>query len=141
MRPIKFKAWDKKYKRWLNLDGEKMNPLTGKIMYDADNSCSDPECCGGPRPYWQDNDDIEVVQYIGLKDKNSVEIFEGDIILGRRQEVTEGQIINIPINSEVVWSDGQWLALHPVSHQSLRQWYAEGSEVIGNIYENEELLK
>jgi uncharacterized phage protein (TIGR01671 family) len=81
-REIKFRAWDIKHRKFIDLDGEKMNPLKARIMFDEDNSCGDPECCGGPFPYFVDQKDIEVTQFTGLLDKNEPcrEVYEGDIV-------------------------------------------------------------
>lgn len=80
---------------------------------------------------WDKTRDFELMQYTGLKDKNGKEIYEGDIIA-------------FPTYKTVIeWSD---------KHAAYKPWceYMEGHdnieegepiEVIGNIYENPELLK
>jgi len=62
-------------------------------------------------------------QYTGLKDKNGIEIYEGDII--RLQDYDEFTIIN------VLWK--QNIAGFNISNKY-------DTVVIGNIYENQELL-
>ena len=63
-REIKFRAWDK--------DTEHM--LQRFNMFDWDGSYFIPEC----EVYSED--DLEIMQYTGLKDNNNVENFEGDIV-------------------------------------------------------------
>lgn len=84
--------------------------------------------------------DWKVMQYTGLKDKNDLQIYESD---------------NIDFNGleyEVVFEHGGWLAKclttapNPDGTESKRpdEWLADFNkrvEVIGNIYENPELLK
>lgn len=135
MREIKFRAWDKIEKQ--------MCPVTRVIFrqptgYDFINV----------RIKWngkiidqggfigKDNTYI-LMQYIGAKDKNGVEIYEGDII--RHQSGKYGT------DFEIKWSPilcgftaMQIESGHPSPH--LNQGTMSYFEVVGNIYENPELV-
>ena len=76
-----------------------------------------------------------LMQYTGLKDKNGKEIYEGDIVNAWYEE--DGGY-NSKDKGEVVyrWQDSMF-ALKPAF--PLSQYHK--FEIIGNIYENKELLK
>ena len=74
------------------------------------------------------SDDVELLQYTGLTDTNGVEIYEGDIVRGTKDNKHQGQ-------SEVfidAWT------IQPFSYLSC--YDTSLFEVIGNIYEHKELL-
>ena len=78
----------------------------------------------------------ELMQSTGLKDKNGKEIFGGDIV-----EVSKGftNIICYSVN-EGNWklrpADKQWACSYFSNYENTAEW-----EIIGNIYENPELLE
>jgi len=72
------------------------------------------------------------MQFIGLKDKKSVEIYEGDLFKG-----TFGSLY------EVRWNklEAGWQVFDYLDHSNWYMGKIELLEVIGNIYENPKLLK
>lgn len=85
-------------------------------------------------------DEIELMQSTGLKDKNGKEIFEGDIL---GIETDEG-ILNV----NIFWDDKHALFMFESEIHNEKELLAElvedntyPFEIIGNIYENPELLE
>lgn len=72
------------------------------------------------------------LQYTGLKDKNGVEIYEGDIIFQDSEGYRTVGIVNM--SSDLRWCVGS----HYIPCQP---FYNKYREIKGNIYENPELLK
>ena len=85
--------------------------------------------------------EIEVMQYVGLKDKNGEEIYEGDLL-----SLHGGAK---PVIGEVIFEYGCFCFKAPWigegNHYPELKYYIEVEfvecEVIGNIYENPELVK
>ena len=132
MREIKFRAWDEKEKCWVSgfaihqsgmfSDWAGCKKINGQCVAEAD------------WKYQHEIPHIKIMQYTGLKDRHGQEIYEGDIL--RDDEMG----LNV-----VRWEDGSfWLEMFYEGGQSLMEHlsdYNEVCEVIGNIYENPELLK
>ncbi|MDD5007300.1 MAG: YopX family protein [Syntrophorhabdaceae bacterium] len=131
MREIKFRAWDREQYEMSYSD-----PL------------DDLECASSWFNSLEDRDirasgNIELMQYTGLKDKNGKEIYEGDIGHGNRLV----SFIIVPIlgglsvlNIRFFGQEHNELIALPTNDAQTAAWLHE-SEVIGNIYENPELLK
>ncbi len=80
-------------------------------------------------------ENIEIMQWTGLKASNGVEIYEGDII---REDIEKG---GPPIIVSVVWEDGAFYGKERTHNpEYLIKEFLNG-KVIGNIYENPELLE
>lgn len=77
-----------------------------------------------------------IMQFTGLLDKNGKEIYEGDVVRALGASVNTGvvefQSLNsngYPVNGYIANCKGDWLNIWP------------SGEIIGNIYENPDLLK
>lgn len=124
MREIKFRAWEPKSKtltkafdlEWLKFNTHVPDDFTKEANFD---------------------DDLIFQQFTGLKDKNGTEIYEGDVyclvedsvvenIGGYVRTEPEGRLIEVKIPE--------------FYHLTHYEFEAGEGEVIGNIYENPELL-
>lgn len=152
MREIKFRAWDKSNCRFLSM------PLVG---IDFENNCvnsyeveqvSDTEYVQIQNTCFK----YELMQFTGLKDKKSVEIYEGDIVIeksypffGNAPEITSSNQKCDELNyvGVVVWDNGYYVDLRAISDRvkgiamGHNLYDYKELEVIGNIYENSELFK
>lgn len=124
-REIEFRAWHKKYGYMarvadISFNRERIN-LNGADIGSFD--------------------DIELMQYTGLKDKNGVKIFEGDIvnICGfTDRDVVEYDNYYVGYVLKSYDKNGKVIYITPlIKYSSI---VAPKLEVIGNIYENKELL-
>lgn len=140
MRSIKFRAWDGK-----NFVTEDFYVMDGQAYtLEDDGGCSDPDCCGGANYFMQDKK-WKLQQFTGLHDKNGKEIYEGDIVaisVNSKEELCDdGSGIGTVVWDEkkFTWTWKYNLEICPWN-KNVVEW-AEKSLIIGNIYENPELLK
>lgn len=85
--------------------------------------------------YCYDFDEIELIQSTGLKDKNDKEIFEGDIVKMSKDVYSE------PTYYEIVRHYGGAYRLESKQHGCELWLRHTDCEVVGNVYENRELLE
>ena len=152
MREIKFRAWDMKKQRMIYESSEWYDKeMCGKTI--VEETCIIPSFnakelrnCNYLLLEYRRNDSTDYVEctklelqqgkateYTGLKDKNGKEIFEGDLL-----RVTDTYQHTYPM--KVIWDEDCWTLKEDGTFGTLSEWNKHG-EVIGNIYENKELLK
>lgn len=121
----KFKAWDKGERCWIPRQDICITGESKILTREGDRWVAEVL-------------DIEVVFFTGLLDKNGKEIYEGDILTDCYKRILE-----------VVWRNNgfQFKSLCQTNflYAEMNHWFsfdfADKPEVIGNIYENPELLK
>lgn len=122
-----------RFRAWLKNDKE---------MIDADEIHFDNgqlDFIGDAITFMRMADEIELMQSIGLKDKNGQEIFEGDVVTNgwKRQVVTFG--------TQEVEEDFGSIRIYRGFNLYLGGGYPNAImsefEVVGNIYENPDLLE
>jgi uncharacterized phage protein (TIGR01671 family) len=119
MREIKFRAWEKTSKEMVY---DVQNVSRKRII--GESAC---ESFQEVIESWE----YEIMQYTGLKDKNGREIYEGDIL------EYSTPLNDVVRRGAVVYTDrSEWA----VDLYLLNRIYHRAT-VIGNIYENQELLK
>lgn len=134
-REIKFRAWDKEMKRMIYIN----------------NSCDMHDTLvffDGVAKYHNlqtgDGIDFPLMQYTGIKDKNNKEIYEGDIVVsdsGNKYKVIYDDTRFIRVSGALA---GETMNTYNVGICYIDSCYKDGSsriKVIGNIYENKEMLK
>lgn len=136
MREMKFRAWDnvaKEYidNRYVSIDGLGLLHVDKHII----KNCFRP-------PHTRKNPWFIVEQYTGLKDENSVDIYEGDIIVQK-------PLCKNPIGwtGKIIYKEGAFMAEvyergKAVMWLFLSEFSPEKTcEVVGNIHEDPELLE
>jgi len=158
MREIKFRAWDKKRKKMIYdyIEDKSMDRDDTYIMIELDGTVhaydSDDAGKNGLWEHENDNFDLEVMQYTGLKDKNGKEIYEGDIIrddwLGtaeiRYNDIIAGYWAKLFKRKKYVSMndiDSEYIDITLLAENVGEKAGKIEQEVIGNIYENPELVK
>lgn len=139
MREIKFRAWDSTKNNWLN----KLTRLS--LFYKPNPVYSDISDFKTMTVILNPSTGIELMQFTGLKDTKGVDIYEGDIVEVRDVGFGYKYVGVINWDQESLSYQLGIIKDYPTMGQGLRDIFYtlkyHTFEVIGNIYENGDLLK
>lgn len=124
MKEIQFRAWDEVNHRLIQIYGESKD--IGD--YNFVNPCSEQ---------------VKIMQYTGLKDKNDKKMYEGDIVCLRKDREHGVYTIRFGVG---IYDGGYYkfmgFYLDPQdTEEHTCMFETKDIEIIGNLYENPELLK
>lgn len=133
-RDIKFRLWSKIGKKFIETDNPDLDFVINNngYLYSIEYCCG--ETCILPQM------DTEVLQFTGLKDRNGKEIYEGDILKynfpydGRLKHVSSVKFLETEASFGIKDRYGNEIPLYRIAANNY-------FEIIGNIYENKNLLE
>ena len=128
MREIKFRAWLKEERKMVNVE----------TLFIGINRL----CFGNSKTedlFFRDFEEVELMQYTGLKDKSGKEIYEGDIVWVKPGGVSTWY------KTVVEFKEGAFIASLIDGEDYIyifnRGFDSNDFEILGNVYENPELLE
>ena len=125
MREIKFRAWDKENGCWASIDS---------VALCDDGSVAYLLSADGEPPYLEE--DVEIMQYTGLKDVNGRGIYENDIVKSNYKYAQ-------PKISQIIMEDGNsYIAGEDLAtgNEMLVSDHIGEIEVIGNVHTDGDLI-
>ena len=127
-RIIKFRVWDKISKAMYNGNENK-----GDYTMDFEGNCY---CFSDPEQKESVNEDFILMQYTGIKDRNGVEIFEGDIIKNDKNLIVVVEWCLLDATFHCYDERHKHISTWTLGHFS-----TDNPSVIGNIHADPELIQ
>ena len=127
----KFRVWNEKTESFIDY-GDLMLDLKNGKVYSGD--------VGIPEYTIDVTNQVILMQYTGCRDKNGIEIYEGDVIKDKYDKIwlVQWYVGAFVITNKIPDSDGQTSTYSHFSNLSNHHFYFE---VIGNMWDNPELLE
>lgn len=124
MRTIKFRAWHEASKTMFDWDDISLNGRNNCVIHVSEGVFTTRKI---------DDNSVNLIQYTGISDINGYSIYEGDIV---RATITDHGS-KIEAIAVIVFKKGQFTT----SNGEVNTWVSKKIEVIGNIYQNKDLIK
>lgn len=131
MSRVKFKIWDKTRNKWLTSN-------CGQFLLNQNGDAVFHQNGDNPLEALIEQIDYEVLLYTGIKDKNGIEIYEGDIV----EVIFSGKLRIFQVVFDL--SELDFKATNGKEHYGNNFEYltcCDEVRIIGNIYQNPELLE
>jgi len=130
MRKINFRAWHRE--KQMMCDVIAVGVMDGWV-----------DIMPAPDSSWTtDLDDVELMQFTGLLDKNGVEIYEGDVLATSNDGQDGADVWGQEVLGAVYWNDKFACWNHHIALNDDESIYSlQYVKVIGNIYQNPDLLE
>ena len=127
----KFRVWNEKTESFIDYGNLMLDLKNGKV-YSGD--------VGIPEYTIDVTNQVILMQYTGCRDKNGIEIYEGDVIKDKYDKtwLVQWYVGAFVITNKIPDSDGQESTYSYFNNLSNHHFYFE---VIGNMWENPELLE
>lgn len=144
MREVKFRAWDKVNEMWLKITGFETHVLddgkTASINKGLGGMFHDGDYIGTFQKHAGEQNNVTLIQYTGLKDVNGREVYEGYVVENERgyrfEVINQFGCFGINVERKVSFSSDETMEIFiPLYH------VIEDLKIIGNIFENPELLE
>ena len=148
MRSIKFRAWIYHLNKMMPVKEIDFDDFMSSVMVEINSERHE-------QMFFENTDspDCELMQSTGLKDKNGKEIYEGDIVRIDFNKAENTNIEHSPEHGRYAYEDGviKWYQEYAsfmydgfhnfgTDYEMFGEEMTDLYEVIGNIYENKELL-
>ena len=129
MREHKFRAWGKKQKKWLGVNLH-MSVIDGLLWWQFGYGCEILSV--------EERENIELPEYLNQKDKSGKEICEGDILKDDHGRILLVEWYKYGFSFKAI------TVTNFVRARDIGEWFDDEGilpEIIGNIYENPELIE
>lgn len=129
MKEIKYRAWLVNAQRMVEVQA--IDFYNGTVSYIEDDYVNLEQS-------WEDEnlDNVVLMQFTGLKDEHGVEIYDGDIAQGYSVYPTAGTFEPFLMDEVYYTNRGTWDC-----YSYILGGFNDQIEVVGNIYENPELME
>lgn len=131
----KFRLWNKREKKMVYNPDVDNNTLLAIGLHGLPIAIDRDSLKHGEIIGWNVDHIYGVLQYTGLKDVNNNMVYEGDIVK------INVNLLNMRILGKVIFKDGCFTCICPiVPNDDIPLFGVDKIQILGNIYENPELL-